>query len=105
MPNYKEKIAEFENNFSTVIDKSVRDLSMAFDNLYLDKNAKEIPPTIKLAEALLSGEHNMLEPQQRPPNVMSLLIVYRKAMTRISGKTEVNYPVASASAFLLPVPC
>ena len=42
MPNYKEKIAEFENNFSTVIDKSVRDLSMAFDNLYLDKNAKEI---------------------------------------------------------------
>lgn len=47
----------------------------------------------------------MLEPQQRPPNVMSLLIVYRKAMTRISGKTEVNYPVASASAFLLPVPC
>lgn len=59
MPNYKEKIAEFENNFSTVIDKSVRDLSMAFDNLYLDKNAKEIPPTIKLAEALLSGEHNI----------------------------------------------
>ena len=59
MPNYKEKIAEFENNFSTVIDKSVRDLSMAFDNLYLDKNAKEIPPTIKLAETLLSGEHNI----------------------------------------------
>lgn len=44
MPNYKEKIAEFENNFSTVIDKSVRDLSMAFDNLYLDKNAKDILP-------------------------------------------------------------
>lgn len=59
MPNYKEKIAEFENISSTVIDKSVRDLSMAFDNLYLDKNAKEIPPTIKLAEALLSGEHNI----------------------------------------------
>ncbi len=59
MPNYKEKIAEFENNFSTVIDKSVRDLSMAFDNLYFDKNAKEIPPTIKFAETLLSGEHNI----------------------------------------------
>lgn len=59
MPNYKEKIAEFENNFSTVIDKSVRDLSMAFDNLYFDKNSKEIPPTIKLAETLLSGEHNI----------------------------------------------
>lgn len=59
MPNYKEKIAEFENNFSSVIDKSVRDLSITFDNLYFDKNAKGIPPTIKLAEALLSGEHNI----------------------------------------------
>ena len=65
MPNYKEKIAEFENNFSTVIDKSVRDLSMAFDNLYLDKNAKEIPPTIKLAEALLSGEHECRHSRNR----------------------------------------
>ena len=59
MPNYKEQIAEFESNFSTVIDKSVRELSMIFDNLYFDKNAKKIPRTIKLAEALLSGEHNI----------------------------------------------
>ena len=33
MPNYKEKIAEFENNFSSVIDKTVRDLTITFDNL------------------------------------------------------------------------
>ena len=59
MSNYKEQIAEFENNFSTVIDKSVRELSMTFDNLYFGKNAREIPPTIKLAEALLPGEHNI----------------------------------------------
>lgn len=82
-----------------------KDLSIS--GLYHDKRVivnSRIPFKIYgLAVAELLTK--MLEPQQRPPNVMSLLIVYRKAMTRISGKTEVNYPVASASAFLLPVPC
>ncbi len=58
MSNYKEQIAEFENNFSNVIDKSVRELSASFDTLYSEKNNKEIPSTIKLAEALLSDKQN-----------------------------------------------
>lgn len=58
MSNYKEQIAEFENNFSNVIDKSVRELSASFDTLYSEKKNKEIPSTIKLAEALLSDKQN-----------------------------------------------
>lgn len=58
MSNYKEQIAEFENNFSNVIDKSVRELSASFDTLYSERKNKEIQSTIKLAEALLSDKQN-----------------------------------------------
>ena len=64
MSNYKEQIAEFENNFSNVIDKSVRELSASFDILYSEKKNKEIPSTIKLAEALLSDKQNIATKMQ-----------------------------------------
>ena len=59
MKNYKEQIEEFEKNFSAVVDKSVRELSMTFDTLYFDKKREDIPATIKSAEALLSGKYNI----------------------------------------------
>lgn len=59
MPNYKEQIAEFENNFCAVIDASVRELSMTFDTLYSHRKNEDIPAAIKSAEALLSGRYNI----------------------------------------------
>lgn len=59
MPNYKEQIAEFENNFCAVIDASVRELSMTFDTLYFHGKNEDIPVAIKSAEALLSCRHNI----------------------------------------------
>lgn len=83
MPNYKEKIAEFENNFSTVIDKSVRELSMVFDNLYFDKNAKEIPLTILRWQA--STYHFCCLGMRRCKlNVMNRTIIIMLAITTIS---------------------
>lgn len=59
MPDYKEQIEEFNNNFSSVIDESVRELSMTFDNLYFEKKSTDIPSAIETAEALLSVDHNI----------------------------------------------
>ena len=59
MPDYKEQMEEFNNNFSAVVDESVRELSMTFDDLYLKKRSKDIPAVIKAAEALLSVDHNI----------------------------------------------
>lgn len=59
MPNYKEQIKEFNNNFSAVIDKLVRELSITFDNLYSNKKSQDILATIEIAKSLLSPKHNI----------------------------------------------
>lgn len=59
MPDYKEQIEEFNANFTSTIDKSVRELSMTFDKLYAERNSKGILTAIKEAEALLYVNHNI----------------------------------------------
>lgn len=59
MSNYEEQIAEFESNISTVIDKSVRELSIRFDTIYFDRKSEDIPTAIESAKVLLSGNYNI----------------------------------------------
>lgn len=59
MPDYKEQIEEFNANVNSIIDESVRELSMTFDKLYDERKSKDIPTAIKVAEALLPLDHNI----------------------------------------------
>ena len=54
MSNYEKQLAEFEKTVSSIIDKSVRDLSIIFDDLYSNQKSKEILIAIEKAESLLS---------------------------------------------------
>src|SRR5699024_10198159 len=59
MSDYKEQIEEFNANITSIIDESVRELSMTFDKLYDERKIKDIPTAIKTAEALLPLDYNM----------------------------------------------
>lgn len=59
MLNYQEQLAEFNQKYSSVIDKTVIELSSTFDRLFDDHNADQIFPTIEAALKMLSIEHNI----------------------------------------------
>lgn len=59
MRDYKEQIEEFNANITSIIDESVRELSMTFDNLYDERKSKDIPTAINAAEALLPLDYNI----------------------------------------------
>lgn len=59
MKSYIEQVKEFENNYSAVIDRAVRDLSEKFDFLYSNKKMTDIPAAIMSAEKLLQGQYNI----------------------------------------------
>ena len=59
MSNYEKQLAEFEKTVSSIIDKSVRDLSIIFDDLYSNQKSKEILIAIEKAESLLSCASNI----------------------------------------------
>lgn len=55
----KERAKEFEKNFTEIIEKSVRDLSSTFDDLYFKRDGRSIQDAIKKAESLLCKEYNI----------------------------------------------
>ncbi|QWT56035.1 hypothetical protein KP626_03965 [Christensenella sp. MSJ-20] len=55
----KEQAKEFERNFTEIIERSVRDLSSIFDDLYFKRDGRNILDTIKKAESLLYKEYNI----------------------------------------------
>lgn len=59
MRDYKEQIEEFNANITSIIDESVRELSMTFDKLYDERKSKDIPTAINAAEALLPLDYNI----------------------------------------------
>lgn len=59
MLNYQEQLAEFNKKYSSVIDKTVIDLSSTFDKLFDEHNADQILPTIEAARKMLSQCHNI----------------------------------------------
>lgn len=64
MLNYQEQIAEFENNYSAIIDKAVIDLSQTLDNLFDERNSSRILSIIKTAIPMLSEDYNMATKMQ-----------------------------------------
>ena len=69
MPNYQEQIAEFENNYSMVIDKEIFELSKTFDALFYKKVSSLIMPTIKTATSMLSKDYNIPTKMQISYNI------------------------------------
>ena len=59
MLSYQEQVKEFENNYSSIVDKVVIDLSHTFDTLFCEKNSSRILPTINEAKAMLSKDFNI----------------------------------------------
>lgn len=64
MRDYKEQIEEFNANITSIIDESVRELSMTFDKLYDERKSKDIPTAINAAEALLPLDYNIATKMQ-----------------------------------------
>ena len=74
---------------------------------YVNRNSRMSPlfdesvmENIRLGRSGASDED--VRAAAKAPNVMSLLIVYRKAMTRISGKTEVIIRWRAPAHFYCP---
>lgn len=59
MLSYQEQVAEFEDNYSAVVDQAVIDLSQTFDTLFYKKDSSLILPTIKTAVSMLSEDYNI----------------------------------------------
>ena len=59
MSDYQEQISKFENNYTTVLDKTVIDLSQTFDTLFYEKKSSLIPSTIETAISMLSKDYNV----------------------------------------------
>lgn len=60
MSNYQEQIAEFENSFCTVVDKSVRELSEKFEELCSHGTIEDILAAIEKAKILANNnEYNV----------------------------------------------
>ena len=59
MPSYQERIKEFENNYTSAINREVEDLSKTFDILFEQKDSKRILSTIQTAISLLSKDFNI----------------------------------------------
>lgn len=59
MSDYQEQILKFENNYNSVVDKAVIDLSQTFDTLFYEKKSSLIPSTIETAMSMLSKDYNV----------------------------------------------
>lgn len=59
MSDYQEQISKFEDNYNSVVDKAVIDLSQTFDTLFYEKKSSLIPSTIETAISMLSKDYNV----------------------------------------------
>lgn len=69
MLSYQEQAKEFDNNYSSIVDKAVIDLSHTFDTLFYEKNSSCILPTINEAKAMLSKDFNIPTKMQISYNI------------------------------------
>ena len=102
MLNYQEQLAEFNKKYSSVIDKTVIDLSSTFDKLFDEHNADQILPTIEAARKMLSKCHNIPTQMQinwqSPTTIKNLKLEYTKANdTKFSDSIVVDAEYKSFS--------
>lgn len=69
MSDYQEQISNFENAYSTVIDKAVIDLSQTFDTLFDEKKSDLILSTIENAKSMSSKDYNVPTKMQISYNI------------------------------------
>ena len=59
MESYREQVDEFEENYTSVIDQAVIDISKNFDEFFVRKRSDLITLTIKTAVSMLDGPYNI----------------------------------------------
>ena len=59
MSDYQEQISKFQNNYSTIVDKTVIDLSQTFETLFKERKSNLILSTIETAISMLSQNYNV----------------------------------------------